>query len=61
MTLQMALLEERLEGEERGRAKEREAVAIKMLRRGSPFEEIHELTDLPLQRIEELADENRDS
>ena len=61
MTLQMALLEERLKGEERGRAKEREAVAIKMLRRGSPFEEIHELTDLPLQRIEELADENRDS
>ena len=35
MTLQMALLEERMEGElqgeERGRAKEREAVAVKML------------------------------
>lgn len=73
MTLQMALLEERLEGElqgeERGRAQgielgrnaEREAVAIKMLRRGRPFEEIHEDTGLPLQRIEELANENRDS
>ena len=69
MTLQMALLEERLEGEERGRAQgielgrnaEREAVAIKMLRRVRPFEEIHEDTGLPLQRIEELANKNRDS
>ena len=63
MTLQMALLEERMEGEERGRAQGlelgrnegREAVAVKLIRRGRPFEEIHEDTGLSLQRIEELA------
>ena len=65
MTLQMALLEERLEGElqgeERGRAKEREAVALKLIRRGRPFDEIHEDTGLTLQRIQELAADNRDN
>ena len=65
MTLQMALLEERLEGElqgeERGRVKEREAVAIKMLRRGRSFDEIHEDTELSLQRIQELANDDRNS
>lgn len=60
MTLQMALLEERMEGEERGRAKEREALAIKLIRRGRPFDEIHEDTGLPLQRIHELAKSNLD-
>lgn len=71
MTLQMALLEERMEGElqgeERGRAQGlelgrnegREAVAIKLIRRGRPFDEIHEDTGLPLQRIHELADDKR--
>ena len=59
MTLQMALLEERMEGElqgeQRGRAKERESVAIKLIRRGRPLEEIHEDTGLSIQRIHELA------
>ena len=32
-----------------------ESVAIKMLRRGRPFDEIHEDTGLSLQRIQELA------
>ena len=59
MTLQMALLEERMEGElqgeQRGRAKERESVAIKLIRRGRPIQEIHEDTGLSIQRIHELA------
>lgn len=46
--------------EERGRAKEREALAIKLIRRGRPFDEIHEDTGLPLQRIQELAKSNLD-
>lgn len=29
-----------------------------MIRKGRSFDEIHELADLPLQRIQELADEN---
>ena len=61
MTLQMALLEERLQGEERGRAKEREAVAIKLIRMGLNLSDIQKATNLPLQRIEELANKNRDS
>ena len=32
-----------------------EDVAVKLIRRGRSFEEIHEDTDLPLQRIQELA------
>ena len=36
-----------------------ESVAIKLIRRGRPFEEIHEDTGLPLQRIQELAADNR--
>lgn len=59
MTLQMALLEERLEGEargeERGRNKEKEAVAIKLIQRGRPFKEIQEDTGLPIQRIKQIA------
>ena len=35
-----------------------ESVAIKMLRRGKPFDEIHEDTGLPLQRIQELAQDD---
>ncbi len=54
MTLQMALLEERLEGEER----KAEAIAVKMLRKGKSFEEVHEFTDLPVQRLKELAKDN---
>lgn len=67
MTLQMALLEERMEGElcgeqrglaqgiERGRTEGTESVAIKMLRKGKSIEEVRELTDLPFERLEQLA------
>ena len=60
MTLQMALLEERMQAEERGRNAEREAVAVKMLRKGKSFEEIAEFIDLPIQRLKELAKSNLD-
>ena len=60
MTLQMALLEERMEGEECGRNAERESVAVKMLRKGKSFEEIAEFIDLPIQRLKELAKNNLD-
>lgn len=59
MTLQMYLLEQEMEAEERGLKKgeilKAENVAIKMLRKGKSFEEVHEFTDLPLARIHELA------
>ena len=72
MTLQMALLEERMEGEKRGRIegekrgriegekrgriKGTESVAIKLIRRGRPIQEIHEDTGLPIHRLEKLKD-----
>ena len=67
MTYQMALLESEMTGEQRGRAqgielgrtKERESVAIKLIRRGRPLDEIHEDTVLSLQRLEQLAVDNR--
>ena len=37
------------------REQERENFAAKLIRRGRPFDEIHEDTGLPLQRIKELA------
>lgn len=43
---------------EDGRNEEREAVAIKMLRKGKSFDEVQEFTDLPTQRIEQLAKDN---
>ena len=69
MTYQMALLEERLQGEQRGRAQGielgrtegTESVAIKLIRRGRPLQEIHEDTGLPIQRLEQLANDNRDN
>ena len=64
MTYEMALLEERLQGEQRGiqigRTEGTEAVAIKLIRRGRPLQEIHEDTGLPIQRLEQLAIDNRD-
>ena len=67
MTYQMALLESEMTGEQRGlaqgielgRTEGTESVAIKMLRKGKSFEEIQEFTDLPLQRLEQLANDNR--
>lgn len=57
MTFQMALLEREMETEKRVRNEEREAVAVKMLRKGKSFDEVREFTDLPVFRIEELAKE----
>ena len=37
------------------------AVAIKMLRKGKSLEEVAEFTDIPIQRLKELANENRDN
>lgn len=44
---------------EDGRNEEREAVAIKMLRKGKSFDEVQEFTDLPIQRLEQLVIDNR--
>ncbi|MBR1647964.1 MAG: hypothetical protein IJ685_14570, partial [Selenomonadaceae bacterium] len=41
--------------QEEAREQERENFATKLIRRGRPFDEIHEDTGLPLQRIQELA------
>ncbi|MBQ6005835.1 MAG: hypothetical protein IJL14_06280 [Selenomonadaceae bacterium] len=58
MTLQMALLEERMEGEKRGRIKGAESVAIKLIRMGLNFSDIQKATGLPIHRLEELANDN---
>ena len=63
MTFQMYLLEHEMEAEERGLAQgiERgrnegaEAIALKLIHRGRPLDEIHEDTGLPLHRLEQLA------
>lgn len=60
MTFQMALLEEQMAGEERGRIEGIESVAIKLIRMGLKFVDIQKATDLPLQRIEQLANNNQD-
>ena len=49
------------EAREQGMEQGIESVALKLIRRGRPFEEIHEDTGLPLQRIQELAADNRNS
>ena len=46
------------EGRSQGEILRAEKIAIKMIHRGNSFDEIHELTDLPLQRIKELAQDN---
>ena len=51
MTLQMYLLEHELETAQR----RSEEIALRLIRRGRPIEEIHEDTDIPLQRLRELA------
>ena len=54
MTFQMYLLEEKMEAESRGKEK----VAIKLIRRGRPLQEIHEDTGLSIQHLEQLARNN---
>ena len=49
------------DGMEQGRNEEREVVAVKLICMGLQFEDIQRATDLPLQRIQELADDNRDN
>lgn len=69
MTYEMALIEERLEGELRGRAQGielgrtegTESVAIKLIRRGRPLQEIQEDTGVPMQRLEQLEKININS
>ena len=48
------------EGVEQGRLQEREKFAVKLIRRGRSFDEIHEDTGLPLRRIQELANDKLD-
>lgn len=66
MTYQMALLESEMTGVQRGlaqgielgRTEGTESVAIKLIRRGRPLQEIHEDTGIPMQRLEQLAKTN---
>ena len=46
------------QGREQGIEQGREAVAVKLIRRGRPFDEIHEDTGLSLQHIQKLAQNN---
>ena len=48
----------REEGISIGEVKKAEVIAAKMLRKGKDFAEIQEWTDLPIQRIKELAKSN---
>lgn len=69
MTLQMALLESKMEGElqgeerglKRGFAEGTESVALRLIRMGLKFADIQKATDLPIQRLEQLANDNRKS
>ena len=54
MTFQMYLLEEKMEAETRGK----EEVAVKLIRRGRPLQEIHEDTGLSIPHLEQLARNN---
>ena len=46
------------QGIKQGEIRRAEKMAVKMILKGRPFDEIHELTDLSLQRIQELANNN---
>ena len=50
------LMEGRAKGLMEGRAEERTNLALKMLHKGKSFEEIHEFTELSIERIKKLAD-----
>lgn len=47
------------DGFDKGRISEKEAIATKMLHKDQSFDEIHELTDLPIERIKELSSKIR--
>ena len=51
MTFQMYLLEEKMKAETRGK----EEIAIKLIRRGRPLQEIYEDTGLSIKHLEQLA------
>jgi len=54
-----ALIESsRMQGEAKGRAEEKSAIAKKMKAQGIPFEQIAVFTDLPLHEIEQLTTDN---
>ena len=59
MTYEMALLESKIEGEQRGREEGRsegiESVALNLISMGISFDKIQEATKLSIQRIKELA------
>ncbi len=59
ITYEMSLLERELNSEQlgllQGRNQEKESVALKMLHKGSSIDNIHDLTDFPLERIKPLA------
>ena len=57
MTLQMYLLEEKMEAEVRSK----EEIALNLIRRGRPLQEIHEDTGLFLKRIKQLAKNNENT
>ncbi len=61
MTYQMALRERELEGEERGRKAGIEFVALKMIIKGRPLEEIRDFTELSLEKIKELTQKIKSS
>ena len=44
-----------------GRNEEREILALKLIHRGRPLDEIHEDTGLPFHRLKQLAKKNRDA
>ena len=50
-----ALLARFQDGLQQGKNLKAKAVAIKMLRRGRPLQEMHEDTDLPMERIHQLT------
>ena len=47
------------DGRDQGEIRRAEKIAIKMLDKNRPFDEIQEFTDLPLQRIKDLAESKR--
>lgn len=47
------------DGFDKGRISEKEAIATKMLHKDKSFDEIHELTDLPIERIKEISSKIR--